>query len=144
MPTTRRAKLRARLGVRGYSLLLCAFVWALVGYGVATAGTPGNSPGTFHDELPEPVRLIMWLGAAAVALVLAWLPRLDWIALALLIIGPVVRCCSYLTSWVLYMTGHPGLRDGWYAAAIYVALIGIVGIAAVSHRQPYLVASESA
>ena len=131
-------RLRARLGVRGYALLLCGFVWALVGYGVAATGTPKFSPGTFHDELPETVRLIMWLGAAVSALVLAWLPRLDWIALALLVIGPVVRCCSYVVSWALYLTGHPGLRDGWYAASIYLALIGIVGIAAVSHRQPYL------
>jgi hypothetical protein len=132
-----RTDWRNRLGVRGYTLLLCAFVWTLIGIALR-ANDPQNSPGTFHDELPIQARMAIWFGAAAAALVLAWSPRHDWIALALLIIGPVLRCCSYITAWVLYVTGHPGLRDGWYAAAIYLALIGIVGIAAVSHRQPYL------
>lgn len=127
----------SRLGVRGYTLLLCAFIWSLVGYGVwVGAGTGG--PGTFHDLLPESVRLAIWWAPALLALLLVCSARWDWIALAALVVGPVLRCLSYLLSWVLYLDGDPGLRSGWYPAAIYLALIGIVGIAAVSHRQPYM------
>lgn len=131
-----------QLGVRGYTLLLCAFIWSLIGYGVWVGAGADGQPGTFHDELSVPIRLAIWVLPAVLALILAWSPRFDWIALGFLIIGPVFRFCSYITSWILHLIGEPGLKDGWYPAAIYLALIGIVGIAAVSHRQPYLRGSE--
>lgn len=130
-----------RLGVRGYALLLCAFIWSLVGYGIL-AGPQTDSPGTFHDGLPTWARLAIWFLPAAAALLGAWMPRWDWLALALLVVGPVVRCCSYLTSWILWLSRHHGLATGWYAAALYLALIGIVGVAAASHRQSYLARSD--
>lgn len=126
--------------MRGYTLLLCAFIWGLVGYAV-WIGAAGGGPGTFHDLLSQPVRLGIWWIPALLALALACSARWDWLALAALVIGPVLRCLSYFTSWMLYLDGQPGLRTGWYAAAIYVVLIGIVGIAAVSHRQSYMAGS---
>ncbi|HET8588901.1 MAG TPA: hypothetical protein VFM01_04660 [Nakamurella sp.] len=133
--------MRTPLGVRGYTLLLCAFIWSLVGYGIL-AGRSTDSPGTFHDELPTWARLAIWFLPAGAALLTAWAPRWDWVALGLLIVGPVIRCCSYLTSWALWLTEHQGIRTGWYAAALYLALVGIVGIAAASHRQTYLTKSD--
>lgn len=128
---------RHRLGVRGYAMLLCSFIWCLIGYGI-TRGTGVHIPGTFHDQIPTWIRLCVWFVPAALALALAWSTRLDWVALALLIIGPVVRCCSYTIAWLLTYVGRSGYHDGWYAASFYLALIGIVGLAAGSHRQPYM------
>lgn len=132
-----------RLGVRGYALLLCAGIWALIAYGTAQGAGRANPPGTFHDNLPLPLRVVLWAVPAAVAVALSMSTRHDWIALALLVVGPMLRCCSCLAAWILHLTGHPGWPGGWYSASYYVALIGIVALAAVSHRQPYLRGGDS-
>lgn len=124
-------------GVRGYTMLLCAFIWALVGYAIIR-GSGSHVPGTFHDEVPTWGRLVMWFTPAAASVLLCRSRRFDWIALAMLIVGPTLRCVSYLIAWTLAIVpgGKVGYGDGWYSAAIYLALIGLVGIAAVTHRLP--------
>lgn len=132
---------RERLGLRGAAMILCAYIWTLVG--VATIlGAAAAPPGTFHTALPVPVRASLWLIPAAGALILAWSREHDWIALALLVIGPMLRITSYLTSWLLYLTGHEGLGTGWYSAAIHGALLGLVALTAAIHRPPTRTSGE--
>ncbi|WP_152185363.1 hypothetical protein [Segeticoccus rhizosphaerae] len=123
----------SRLGLRGAAMILCAYIWTLVG--VATIlGAAATPPGTFHTALPMPVRAALWLAPAAAAVGLAWSREHDWIALGLLVLGPMLRITSYLTAWLLYLTGHEGLSTGWYSAAIHVALLGLVALTAAIHR----------
>lgn len=114
---------------RSWSLLLCAFIWALIGLGAAT-GHGGGVAGTWHDALPVAARLCLWWVPAAAAIIVHKSTRWDWVAMMLLMIGPIVRAASYLTAWVLALTGHGGYIWGWYTASYYGALLGLVALTA--------------
>lgn len=117
--------------LRGGGFALCAVGWFLFGLAIinGVSGNPANAP---HMKIPEPIRIMLWLGPASLAAVAIWV-RGSWRTLALvtLVIGPIVRTASYLWLWILSLAGDEGGRpSGWYTAALHAAMIGIVVLVA--------------
>lgn len=121
--------LRTRFGVRAQAMFLCAFIWALVGLGVLTSVAPAP-PGTFHGEVPFWLSVSLWFGAALLAAITAPMRKWSALGLSILLIAPALRFLSYSTAWLLFETGNGGYERGWYSAAVYLALLGLVYIAA--------------
>lgn len=121
-----------KFSVRTFGMLLCAYVWILIGVG-AFKEISIPYPGVFHLMIPGNVRGGIWLGTAAVAITFAWSRRLSPAALGLLWFMPTLQMISYGTAWLLYQIdgGNPGYQNGWYSAALYLALIGMVIMAAL-------------
>lgn len=121
-----------RLGVRGSAMLLCAFIWSLIGAG-AWFGIPPYRPGTLHA--PNWLSCSVWLLSAGVAVVTAYSRRKSPIGLAALVALPTFRTASYVWSWATYLWGGQGYEFGWLSAAFYVALVWLVYIAAMIPSQ---------
>jgi hypothetical protein len=128
--------LRSRLGLRGAAMLLCAYIWGLIGVG--TFATQPVAPGAFHLLLPDGVRGTIWLGSALVAVVMAWAQGRSSIGLAVLVSMPTFFSASYIAAWVASLVdgGSPGYPTGWLSSAYYLALIGIVVVAAYIPSPP--------
>lgn len=119
---------------RTLALLLCAGVWVLVGLGVLLAAA-GANPYVPHTQIPAPLRVSMWFGPAAFAVLTCVTRRWAGLTVALLIIGPVIRVLSYLFGWAVHLLHlGPGHPTGWYAAALHLALVGLVVLAAILTR----------
>lgn len=125
-------RIAAHLGVRGYALLLCAFIW-----GNVAAGIPGSLPNapdsTFHANLPIPLATAVWGAPAALALAAAiWRHRLVVWAMGGLMLAPSLWAASYVSAWVMALIpgDPPGYAGGLRAAGFYMAMMAIVGLAA--------------
>ena len=133
-------RLTRRLGVHGYGLLLIAGIWLLVGLRIVVEPVP-LPPGTWHGILPESVRIALWWSAALLCLGAAIDrngPRRDGFALAVAVVPPTIALTSYLWSWIVsLLPGEPhGYPFGWYAASLYLALVGIVWLVAAIPDEP--------
>lgn len=122
-----------RLGLRGAAMILCAYIWTMIGLAVVL-GPPRPGMRVPHESLPLWLRAASWFIPAGLALALAWSKRLDWLALGALMVGPMVNITSYTASWVLHLCGRPGLADGWQYAALYLSCVGIVALTAAVRR----------
>lgn len=117
----------SQLGFRGRALLMLGVVWCLIGLGVV--GEP-STPGVWHHTWPDWVRIAMWVGCGATAVVFAWRPKgasdaIGWVALYL---PPAVRAVSFLVAWSDYLLplGGAGFARGWVSALIYGAMVAMV------------------
>lgn len=120
---------RRRLGVRGRAMLLCAFIWILIGVGVVTSTAPAR-PGTFHTVLPVGLSIALWLGSAAFAAATAFVQRFSALGISGLLLMPALRFTSYSWAWLMSLVGLEGYPGGWYSAAFYLAMIFLVWIVA--------------
>lgn len=118
---------RIKLDRKGRGLLLASACWALVGQKVLL-GTEIPLDSTFHQGLPQWVRLVIWFGAAALAFGAAFSNRLRRIAVAALVVGPAMRVLSYLIAWVISIIPGPppGVASGWYNASVFAIMLGFV------------------
>lgn len=109
-----------------------------MGIGAFVEIPPDTRPGVLHLLIPGWIRGLVWLGVAAFAAATAWSRKWSTVALGLLWIPPAVNLASYLMAWVVsseWVPGH-GYPDGWYAAGFFLALVGIVILAAMSPARP--------
>ena len=115
-----RTWLHDHVSVRAEGMILVAGIWALVGLRTVVGSPAALSPGLLHTILPAWAGALLWLVPAAVAVATATARHMSNIGLGLLLVPPLMRCCSYLWSWLM---GQP---DDWYGAAIYAALVALV------------------
>jgi hypothetical protein len=122
------------LGVHGSGLLLIAAIWLLVGLRLLVDPIP-PPPSTWHGMIPDPVRMTLWWSAALLCIGAAVDrsgPRRDGFALTVAVVPPMIALTSYLWAWLVSLfPGEPhGYPGGWYAAALYAALVGLVWLVA--------------
>lgn len=117
-------------------MLLCAYIWALIGVG--TFATSPIAPGAFHLLLPDGARATIWFGSALAAMIMAWTRDRTSIGLTVLVAMPTFSAASFTAAWVasLIEGGSPGYPTGWLSSAYYLALIGIVIVAAYIPSPP--------
>lgn len=130
---------RLRPDLKGAALLLCWYIWTLVAIGVFTS-TATKPPSAPHLLIPDAISASAWGLAAAAALVAAYWQPARGIALVLLSIMPTVRIASYTWAWVVSLIPGPpeGYANGWYSAAIHMALLGLVVVTAAIRQPPSL------
>lgn len=136
-------KLDRHLGTRGWILLVCAWVWGLLGLGVVLQAARTGEPSLLHLYMPVPLRVTLWWAPALLAVYGAfWRKRLP-VVTAALIIAPLIRVVSYVWAWFTWVAHEStflqwmtpdwfGVPSGWYSAAIHLPLIALVLIAAHS------------
>lgn len=120
--------------VRSRGLLLIGVIWFLLGLGMAFT-TPVPVSDAWDTYLPESLRVALWWSAALGAIGAAIDKqdgKRDWLALAFCVVPPMIRITSFLWAWVVYLWpgGNPGYDRGWYSAAVYSALVGLVWLVA--------------
>jgi hypothetical protein len=136
------------VGTRGWILLVCAWVWGLVGLGIILQAARMGDESLIHLYMPVPLRVALWWVPAGLA-VYGALARRDLILVVFaLMIAPAIRVASYgwaWLTWVFHELGGPawlapdvtGYAGGWYSAAMHIPLIALVLIAAHS-KEPTL------
>lgn len=122
---------------QGWGLVICAFIWALVGralfYGLPTV----HHPNAFHELVPPQWRGVCWLLSAGVGLGAAWIRPARPVAIGVLIFMPALRSSSYLFAWAVswWPWAHsPGYPDGWYSASYFLAMVLLVVYIAFEKR----------
>lgn len=128
--------LAERLGYRGLALLIFGLIYGVLGYSVWA--NPEPMPELLHTHLPLWLRLAIWCGAGGVAVAVAVcvflnanVARLERVAFGLLIVGPILRCTSFL--WAVI--AGSGLM--WLAGvAVWLLLIALVSLVAAWPEPP--------
>lgn len=130
-PVVNPPRLQPGVGLRGIILVLCAYVWALIGLDVWMNAAP-EADSAFHLAIPGHWRALMWWISTVAAIVFAWRPRSSWVALGILIIMPVIHIFFYGWAWIVYLIPGPppGYPTGWYTVAFHLGLVAVVVIAA--------------
>lgn len=125
-----------RLSRRGAVLALLGIVFIVIGASTPTAAQPPRESALFHAVLPPWLRAAAWLGTGVVALVFAPIrrPGADRFGFTALVVMPVLNTASYFVAWILYLLplepGVIGTGRGWSAAAVWMAVTGLVIVCA--------------
>lgn len=130
--------IKDRFSVRTFGMLVCAYIWLLIGIG-GFQEISRTVPATFHLAIPGVIRGGIWVFSAAIAVVFAWSRRYSPLAIGLLFFMPTLQFVSYGIGWVIYKLpgGSPGNPSGWYSSALYLALVALVIlIALIPSRAP--------
>ncbi|MFF0942680.1 hypothetical protein ACFYE2_00420 [Kocuria sp. CPCC 205300] len=136
-------KLDRHLGTRGWILLVCAWVWGLIGLGILLQAAKMGEPSLLHLYMPVPLRVTLWWAPALLAIYGAIRRKHLPVVTAALIIAPLIRVASYLWAWITWVAHEvpalgwlapdwAGVPSGWYSAAMHLPLIALVLIAAHS------------
>ena len=128
-----RYQLQYGMTLRTVILLLAAYVWFVIGVGVYLEVSRPPTPGVFHHLFPSEARAGAWIGSSALALLGTLFPARSHLALAGLMVMPVLRVISYFWGWFMYMIpGVPdGFAGGWYSASLHLSLVLLVAVGAV-------------
>ena len=94
-----RYRIAQRIGFRGLSLVMFGSMFMVIGLGVLA--NPAVDPNLWHTQLPVWFRMLVWCGAAVVALVAAWQPSLQPLGFAALFVGPAERFVSFTSGMVM-------------------------------------------
>lgn len=122
----------SRFSRRTLGMLFCVYIWFLIGYG-ALHEVPVPRPGVFHLLLSPVLRALLWWIPAGIALACAWSHRASSTALGILWFPPAFTLVSYAVGWVMWRVpgGNPGYPNGWYSAALYLGVVGMVIVTAL-------------
>lgn len=127
------------LGRRGGMLLTLGTCWIIIGLGIIDS--PAGDINLLHTRLPVTVRVALWIGTGAVAILYAWRPpgMHDAPGYAALYLMPAWRVLSYTLAWIdsLAPLGGDGLADGWRFAAAYAAMLSAVIVSAGWPEPPH-------
>jgi hypothetical protein len=110
------------IGFRGAALLIFGIIYVFMG--VAITFNPAPDPTLFHTQIPLPIRILIWAGAGAVAIVAAFLPRLEVIGFALLFIGPAERFLSF--GWAMIAGPNLMRLTGVCVYLLHTALVVLI------------------
>ena len=122
----------SRFSRRTFGILLCVYIWALIGWG-QYIDVPIPRPGVFHLLIPGIGRALLWWIPALVGLICAWSHRASSVALGVLWVSPGLCLVSYAIGWALSKVpgGNPGYPNGWYSSALFLGVVGIVIVTAL-------------
>lgn len=122
-----RARVTAWIGNRGVVLALLGLIWIVLG----TTVSEHHHPTLIHEKLPLWGAVLIWSAPGTVALVAAFVRRMDPTAWGLLIIGPTVRWVSYGWGWIT--SAYP---DGWRGLLVWSAVAVLVNRCAAGLDRP--------
>jgi hypothetical protein len=114
-----------RVNMRARGMILVAWAWCMVGIGALYAPNPSEVTATWHLLIPPVLSMFLWSGTGLAAAILSLTKRHSSIGLGILMIAPLVRFTSYLTSWVIELVpGDPhGDPRGWFSAQFYLVMM---------------------
>lgn len=114
-----------RVNIRARGMVLVAWAWCMVGIGAFSAPTIPAIPATWHLLIPPTISGLIWIVTGLVAAGLGFTKGLSSIGLGVLMIAPLIRFCSYMTSWVIELIpGAPaGDPRGWFSAQFYLIMM---------------------
>ena len=122
-----------RIGLRGEALLGLGVVWMLLGIGVGEGlHRPPADASLWHLLLPDQLRAGIWIVSGLLAVVASMWQRLSPLALALLVVAPMIRITSYGWAWLMALIPGPppGHPTAWYVLATQTMLLASVLFAA--------------
>lgn len=94
-----RYKIANQIGYRGLTLMTFGAMFMVLGVGVLA--NPMVDPNLWHTHLPIWFRMLIWSGAGATALVVAWRPQWQWLGFSALFVGPAERAMSFGAAMVM-------------------------------------------
>ena len=117
---------------RTLALLLCVWLWALMGLGIYLGASQPARTDYIHAHLPIGVRVAEWVVPALAVAVTTATGRGARLTIPLLVIGPLIRIVSYLWSWLTWILtgGAEGVAGAWYYALLHTPLLFLVFLTA--------------
>lgn len=126
-----REIIHKHIGVRAEGMILAGFLWIILGAGFlsgAQSQTPEVVASLWHTYIPFPISAVLWMATGIFAIIVAPTEKMSSIGLGLLLISPMVRFTSYISSFIIELIPGPPPGDprGLYTACIYGAMMAFV------------------
>lgn len=125
----REPKRKVGLGRRGAVLLVLSLLWFWIGANIIFGESGARVDGLIHTYTPIWLRIAEWWVPAAIGVWGAWRVRDTW-AWAALMLGPIVRACSLLWGWFVWLMpgGDPGYARGAWGSVLYLFMVGVIAV----------------
>ena len=111
--------------MRTQGMFLVSWGWCMVGVGALSTPVTPSITATWHLSIPPVVSMLIWVCTGLVAAGLSFSKNYSSIGLGILMIAPLIRFSSYMTSWVIELV--PGAPDGdprgWFSAQFYLMMM---------------------
>lgn len=137
---------REKMGRKGAILAILGLSWILNGYAIANevALQPDSAQGLFHLALPIWLRVLIWSGTGAVAVLCSGFrpPRYHATGYAVLMFPAAERALSYLAGWIIELVNGQGYPNGWASSIIWFGVVGILLVISGWPEAPHVEAAE--